>query len=576
MSTSPAEHRAGAGPTQSVNPGLTTGEARRRRTADGPNALPTPRPPSPVLLLLGQLTHFFALMLWVAAGLAFVGGMPQLAVAIAVVVLVNGAFAFAQEYRADRAGQRLRELLPMRATVVRDGRRQEIPAAELVRGDLVLLTAGDRISADLALEHVDGLAVDESTLTGESVPVRPEPDARVYAGTFVSRGEARAVVAAIGAGTRLAGIAAMTRERPAPSRAARRPAEPGRAGHRRGRARRGCAVLRRRAVAGHGSDPGLPARGRRHRRAGPGRPAAHRHPLARPGRTHHGRPQCAGAPARVGRDARLHHDDLHRQDGHPDGEPDVGGAGLDPHRRRVRGRTRLRTPRRGHPGREGRGRGGGARDRGRAVRRGPGGPQGRALVLARRSDGGRPARARHARRPGPPGRRGGPTRAATGLVRPRAPAQPGRRRCVGGGLGTGDRGTGCRPATVHRRRHDGAGGGRGRGVGAAGPAGARGGGRPASGRHGVGQRTRGSGERAATARAGRPAGPPAGGRRRGGAQLPQRPHRPHHDHRRPSGHRAGHRRPGGSVAAGQPRPASPTSCPPTRPPSATRSTPTAP
>ena len=85
------------------------------------------------------------------------------------------------------------------------------PPAELVRGDVVLLTAGDRISADLRLERVDGLAVDESTLTGESVPVRPDSGATVSAGTFVAQGEADAVVVATGAATRLAGIAAMTR-----------------------------------------------------------------------------------------------------------------------------------------------------------------------------------------------------------------------------------------------------------------------------------------------------------------------------------------------------------------------------
>jgi magnesium-transporting ATPase (P-type) len=193
-------------------PGLTGGEARRRLAADGPNALPTPRPPSPVLLLLRQFTNFFAVMLWIAAVLAFVGGTPALGVAIAVVVLVNGAFAFAQEYRADRAGQRLQDLLPVRATVQRDGKRQDVPAADLVRGDLVLLEAGDRISADLTLVRVDGLAVDESTLTGESVPVHPEPGVAVYAGTFVAQGEARAVVTTTGSGTRLAGIAATTQQ----------------------------------------------------------------------------------------------------------------------------------------------------------------------------------------------------------------------------------------------------------------------------------------------------------------------------------------------------------------------------
>ncbi|GEC20059.1 ATPase [Pseudonocardia hydrocarbonoxydans] len=191
--------------------GLGTAEAARRLAADGPNALPVPRPPAPVLLLLRQLTHFFAVMLWVAAGLAVIGGMPQLGVAIAVVVVVNGVFAFVQEYRADRAGQRLRDLLPVRATVLRDGHRVTVAAEELVRGDVVLLDAGDRISADLRLDRVDGLALDESLLTGESVPVRPDTGGRALAGTFVTQGTARATVTATGAATRLAGIAALTR-----------------------------------------------------------------------------------------------------------------------------------------------------------------------------------------------------------------------------------------------------------------------------------------------------------------------------------------------------------------------------
>ena len=94
--------------------GLNAGEVRRRLVADGPNTLPSPHPPSPLLLLVRQLTHFFALMLWIAATLGIVGGMPQLGAAIAIVVVINGGFAFAQEYRADQAGQRLRDLLPVR------------------------------------------------------------------------------------------------------------------------------------------------------------------------------------------------------------------------------------------------------------------------------------------------------------------------------------------------------------------------------------------------------------------------------------------------------------------------------
>ena len=199
--------------------GLTASEVAARLRRDGPNVLPAPRPPSPALLLARQMTHFFALLLWVAAALAYLGGMPQLAVAIVIVVLVNGVFAFAQEYRADRAGRRLRELLPARVIVRRDGRRSVVNAAELVVGDIVLLEAGDRVPADLDLLDVHSLALNESMLTGESVPVCPEPGRRAYAGTFVVEGEAEAAVAATGTRTRLADIAALTRQahrRPSP------------------------------------------------------------------------------------------------------------------------------------------------------------------------------------------------------------------------------------------------------------------------------------------------------------------------------------------------------------------------
>jgi magnesium-transporting ATPase (P-type) len=81
-----------------------------------------------LLLLVRQVTHLFALLLWTAAVLAAVAGMPQLAVAIVIVVLFNGVCPFAQEYRADRAVDRLRDLLPVTAVVRRDGHRHTIPA----------------------------------------------------------------------------------------------------------------------------------------------------------------------------------------------------------------------------------------------------------------------------------------------------------------------------------------------------------------------------------------------------------------------------------------------------------------
>ena len=200
-------------------PGLTSAEAAFRLRTDGPNVLPVARGPSPVRLLLAQLVHFFALLLWGAAALAALAGMPQLAVAIAVVVVLNGVFAFLQEWRADRAGARLRDMLPARVVVVRDGRRTTVGAGDLVVGDLLVLEAGDRVSADGTLEEATDLAVDESSLTGESVPARHGPGGSVSAGCFVVTGEGTVTVTATGGRTRLAAVADLTR-------AGRRPPSP--------------------------------------------------------------------------------------------------------------------------------------------------------------------------------------------------------------------------------------------------------------------------------------------------------------------------------------------------------------
>ena len=214
--------------------GLSTEEAAARLLRIGPNELPEIRGPGLVRQLLDQLLHFFALMLWVAAGLAFVGGMPQLGVAIIVVILVNGAFSFAQEYRAERAVRALSALLPETAVVRRGGRKVKVPAIELVPGDIVLLREGDRISADARVQSSSGLKVDMSTLTGESKPVARSAERLatspvdpldapnvVFAGTFVTSGSGTAAVAATGAGTRLGGISRLTAgvvRRPTPLR----------------------------------------------------------------------------------------------------------------------------------------------------------------------------------------------------------------------------------------------------------------------------------------------------------------------------------------------------------------------
>ncbi len=199
--------------------GLTSAEARARLARDGPNVLPAARAAAPWRQLAAQLTHFFAALLWVAAGLAVLSGMLQLGVAIAAVVVVNGAFAFAQEYRAGRAAASLRSMLPRRARVRRDGEPVDVDASELVVGDVVLLSAGDRISADLEVLSARLLAVDCSMLTGESVPETPDTGSALAAGTFCVEGEAEAAVVATGARTRLAGIVELTQH-------ARRPKSP--------------------------------------------------------------------------------------------------------------------------------------------------------------------------------------------------------------------------------------------------------------------------------------------------------------------------------------------------------------
>ncbi|HET6875779.1 MAG TPA: cation-transporting P-type ATPase [Acidimicrobiales bacterium] len=197
--------------------GLSSAEAGARLAREGPNVLPAGRVTAPWRQLLAQMTHFFAALLWVAAGLAALAGMVQLGAAIVAVVLVNGVFAFAQEYRAGRAAVRLRSMLPRRAWVRRDGASVEIDAAELVTGDVVLLEAGDRISADLEVISARLFAVDCSMLTGESVPERPEARASLAAGTFAVEGEAEALVVATGARTRLAGIVELTQHAKRPT-----------------------------------------------------------------------------------------------------------------------------------------------------------------------------------------------------------------------------------------------------------------------------------------------------------------------------------------------------------------------
>ncbi len=190
--------------------GLTTEDAKARHEAFGPNRLPIARGPGIWRQLLAQFFHFFAILLWAAGALAFVAGLPELGIAIFAVIIINGVFAFIQEHRAEKAGERLREIVPRRATVIRDGQHREIDAADLVPGDLVVLAGGNRVSADMTAVETHSVKIDESVLTGESVTVDKGDGDRLYSGTFIVEGEGLAVVDTIGATTRLASVAALT------------------------------------------------------------------------------------------------------------------------------------------------------------------------------------------------------------------------------------------------------------------------------------------------------------------------------------------------------------------------------
>ncbi|MDO8731656.1 MAG: cation-transporting P-type ATPase [Actinomycetota bacterium] len=196
--------------------GLTAEQVQTSLAVHGRNAMPQPRRPSSLRRFVGQLLHFFALMLWGAAALALIAGMPQLGVAIIAVVILNAVFAFVQEGRADRAAERLRSLLPTSATVIRDGKRREIDAADVVVGDLIALDPGDRIPADGSIVRATALSLDTSMLTGESRPSHAIPDDPVFAGTFVVEGEGTAVMSAVGKNTRLAAISQLTTLTPKP------------------------------------------------------------------------------------------------------------------------------------------------------------------------------------------------------------------------------------------------------------------------------------------------------------------------------------------------------------------------
>ena len=205
--------------------GLSSAEAAELLVRVGPNELPAARRRSWLRRLAGHLVEPMSFLLILAAAVeGFALGETLEAVAILAIVALNAVIGTVQEGRAQRALDALRSMEPHFATVVRDGIRTRIRLGDVVPGDLVVLTSGDRVPADLELVGVTALEVDESLLTGESLAVEkrvgerePEEATRAFAGTIVTSGEGVGIVSATGSGSSLGQIASGLGAEPAPT-----------------------------------------------------------------------------------------------------------------------------------------------------------------------------------------------------------------------------------------------------------------------------------------------------------------------------------------------------------------------
>ena len=201
--------------------GLSSMEATARRRRFGRNALAHRKPTTVGSIILAQLQSAVVLLLFLAAGAGFLIGKPIESIAVLIVVVVNTAVGTVTELRAVRSMEALSALAASITEVERDDRRDEIDAVELVPGDIVGVEAGDQVPADLRLIEAVDLTVEESALTGESVPVTKSVDVAaadsglgdrhnmLFMGTTVRAGRGRGVVVATGSVTEVGKVATM-------------------------------------------------------------------------------------------------------------------------------------------------------------------------------------------------------------------------------------------------------------------------------------------------------------------------------------------------------------------------------
>lgn len=207
----------------STNTGITEAEAQKRLAQYGENTITHTQGESQFKAFIKNFGSLMAILLWVSGLVAMISGTMELGIAIWLVNIINGVFSFWQQFQAKKATDSLMAMLPTYTQVYRDGKVQQKDATALVPGDVFLLQAGNAIPVDARLLEATSMQVDQSALTGESVPeskeVKYDPGEGqfaesnlIYAGTTIGAGTGKAVAIATGMNTEFGKIAALTQQ----------------------------------------------------------------------------------------------------------------------------------------------------------------------------------------------------------------------------------------------------------------------------------------------------------------------------------------------------------------------------
>jgi Ca2+-transporting ATPase len=202
-----------------MNPeGLSVEEVQKRLVEHGPNLLTLEKGKSAIIMFLRQFKSPLVYVLLLAAAISWIGGHVEDTIVIVIILMINSVIGFVQEWRAEKTIESVKRLIEEKSIVVRNGEELEIRSSEIVPGDLLLLRTGEKVPADGRVIFESNFHVDESLLTGESVPVKKEvvclidnpqyyeETNKVFAGSYVTEGRARILVEKTGDNTVLGEI----------------------------------------------------------------------------------------------------------------------------------------------------------------------------------------------------------------------------------------------------------------------------------------------------------------------------------------------------------------------------------